>query len=510
MNKHNSYNIILVNTFATYSRSILTAGLTLYSSRWVLNTLGSTDFGIYSLVGSLIIFLSFFNDFMSTSASRHFSFEIGRNVANETNKWFNSTLLIHIIILIIIFIIGLPIGLYFINNIFEIEYSRVFSSKIVFSVSLIASLFSMLSVPYVAMYIAKQKFVFLSIVALVQSIFSFLIAFVIRYIEGDKLIFFSILMSINYIIIALIQIFIASFYFSETKIRSKYLFEKKRSRQILSFAFWNFIGNFGHLVRSQGLAFLTNLFFGTRGNTVFGISNQLSTQTSSLTNALSSSVTPEIIRNEGAGDSKKAIDLTFHSAKLGIFLILLLSIPLLVETKTILKLWLVNVPNKTAELCVLMIVVFLIEKTGIGFMQLLQAVNKISKPQICLGILFSMSIVFAYILILFGFGIESIGLSVIISMLLSRFVLFYWIKRYTNLSISKWIQDVIIPYLIIFLVSYMISYISRYLMIPSFGRIILVFLINLLSVSILSWLILLKNNERVYFKNFLLKFYHNE
>ncbi|MBT0812924.1 hypothetical protein KIH41_16675 [Litoribacter ruber] len=496
---------ITLNTVAIYSRSILSAGLTLFSSRWVLEALGVSDFGLFSLVGSIIMAIIFFNAIMSTSASRHFSFSIGKEIENETNKWFNTALSIHIIIPLILIILGYPIGIYLIENIFKVPLEKVGNSILIFQISLIAAYISMISVPFVAMYIAKQRFVELAVIGFIQSVLIFFAAYSLLILPGDKLILHATLTASIQITIFSIQIWRAKVSFPECRIQFSEWFNKQRSFELISFAFWNLIGNFGHLVRSQGLVFVTNMFFGTKGNAAFGISHQLSNQTSSLTNSLSSSITPEIIRNEGMGNRVNAIKLAFQATKLGIYLILILTIPLLIETSYVLNLWLTSVPEHSVILCQLMIVVFLLEKTTMSHMALLQAANKIAKPQLSLGIIFSLTIVVAIIMIKMNIGIESIGWSVVISMGISRVFLVYWTKIFLDVSVLIWLKEILLPYVIIVFVLLGISFSLSIITHPSFGRFVSNIFINFIITTILCWVMMFSKAEKSFIKKWIQK-----
>lgn len=50
---------ILFNALASYGRTMFAMLLGLFSSRWVLASLGSIDYGLMAVVGSLIVFISF-------------------------------------------------------------------------------------------------------------------------------------------------------------------------------------------------------------------------------------------------------------------------------------------------------------------------------------------------------------------------------------------------------------------------------------------------------------------
>lgn len=64
------------NSIKLYMRTFYTLAVGLYNSRVVLEVLGVDDFGVYSLVGSLVVMFSFFTGTMSSAMSRFFAFEI--------------------------------------------------------------------------------------------------------------------------------------------------------------------------------------------------------------------------------------------------------------------------------------------------------------------------------------------------------------------------------------------------------------------------------------------------
>ena len=50
---------IVLNTIASYGRSMFSAVCGIFSARWVLMALGKEDYGLFGLVGSLVIFITF-------------------------------------------------------------------------------------------------------------------------------------------------------------------------------------------------------------------------------------------------------------------------------------------------------------------------------------------------------------------------------------------------------------------------------------------------------------------
>ena len=69
--------LIAKNTFLLYFRMFLTMGVSLYTSRVVLKTLGVEDFGIYNIVGGVVVLFSFLNTAMTSATQRFLNFELG-------------------------------------------------------------------------------------------------------------------------------------------------------------------------------------------------------------------------------------------------------------------------------------------------------------------------------------------------------------------------------------------------------------------------------------------------
>ena len=66
------------NTLILYFRMFLVMGLALYTSRIVLDALGVEDFGIYNVVGGVVVMFEIFNSAMITSTQRFLSFYLGK------------------------------------------------------------------------------------------------------------------------------------------------------------------------------------------------------------------------------------------------------------------------------------------------------------------------------------------------------------------------------------------------------------------------------------------------
>lgn len=73
---------IAKNTLLLYVRMLLTMGVSLYTSRVVLDALGVEDYGIYNVVGGVVAMFSFFNGSMTAATQRFLSYAIGKTIQN--------------------------------------------------------------------------------------------------------------------------------------------------------------------------------------------------------------------------------------------------------------------------------------------------------------------------------------------------------------------------------------------------------------------------------------------
>ena len=175
---------IIVNAVASYGRSLLTLACGLFSSRWILEALGQSDLGIFGVVGGLIGFITFFNSLMAGSTGRFYGYYVGAAQADETEKglevarkWFNTSLSIHIPLSIVLLIIGYPIGVWAVRNWLVIPPDRIDGAVWIFRFSCLTAFLSMVSVPFNAMYYAKQYIAELTVYSVVTTLLNFVFVY---------------------------------------------------------------------------------------------------------------------------------------------------------------------------------------------------------------------------------------------------------------------------------------------------------------------------------------------
>lgn len=496
---------IVINTLASYGRTVFSIALGLFSSRWVLQALGPVDYGLMGVVGSVITFITFFNGVMAGSCARFFALSVGEGDIEKTNQWFNSALLIHIVIPLCLIMFGLPIGECVIRFFLNIPPERLLTSVWVFRLSLIAAFFSMVATPYLGMYTAKQHIYEVSFFALIYTLMHFTLSYSMTLYKGDPWMFFSIGVVVLSSVISFIQIVRAIYRFPECKLVWKYWGNTERIKKVFSFTGWMLFGTLGGLLRNQGSAIVLNKFFNPinypQANASYSIGNIVSSQANTLSIALLAAFSPEITSREGQGNRNSMLLLANQASKFGTLLLCLVAVPLFVETEYILKIWLKVPPCYSSAFCRLALCVLLLDQITYGHMVAVAAVGKVAWYQITLGGIILLTLPLAWLILKAGYSPPSIIWAFIMTSAFATIGRVFWANYLIGAKPSLWIKDVLIPCATVICLTTLIGFfIKNIIKSESFSRLVLVSFISVLGWAILVWSFALNSLEKEYIR----------
>ncbi|MGP1992281.1 hypothetical protein D9V96_010365 [Zobellia laminariae] len=436
-------NKVIVNTAILYGRMLLTVGVSLYSTRLILEALGSTDFGIFELVGGIIAVLGFLNNTMATSTQRFISFYQGKNDLDGQKSVFANSLVMHIVVGLAIVIVLATLESFLFEQFLNIAADRIYAAKIVYRAMLASLLFSMINVPFMGTLIAHENLLFVAIVNILEALFKLGIALILVMLQNEKLIVYSFLMAASAFVILLLYMSFCIKKYDECSIRNIQI-DKNQIREISSFAGWNLFGALCSLGRNQGLVVLLNLFFGTAINAAYGIANQLASQMNFFSSTMLRALNPQIMKSEGVNDRERMLRLSMIASKFGFFLVAIIAIPAIFEMSQILGFWLKEVPRYTAIFAQLILIAILLNQMTIGLQSALQATGKIKLYQTVVGGVILMTLPIAYFFLKLGYPpyfvfVSYIGLEIIAIILRIGIT-----KKIAQLSVPVYIHRVFV------------------------------------------------------------------
>jgi O-antigen/teichoic acid export membrane protein len=488
---------IAKNTLMLYFRMIIILGMRLYTSRIILNTLGVEDYGIYNVVGGIVIMLSFLNSAMTTGTTRFLSFELGRGEFIKMARVFSMSLNIHAMIAGVVFILAETLGLWFLNTHLNIPAERMNAANWAYQFSILTFMIAVLSIPYHALIIAHERMNVYAYVSIVEVSLQLFIVFMLQWFGFDKLKLYSVLVFFVSLLVRGIYGLYSSKNFKESKYR--FIWDKSLFKTLMSFAGWNLWGNAAGVLSGQGVNMLLNIFFGPAVNAARGIAYSVKAAVHQFVNNFQTAMKPQIIKSYASNDLKYMHKLIFQGAKYSFFLLLFLSLPILLETKIILQIWLKIIPEYTIIFTQLVILNELISSLSGPLMTAAHASGRIKNFQLTVGGLLFLILPFSWIFLKLGYPPQvTIYISIFFSVL--ALIARLWILRnLVHLNIKDFFVDVVSKTIIVGFSAMILPLMVQSSFEESIQRFLFVVLVSIVSTSVSIYFFGLEPYERLFF-----------
>ena len=442
---------IAKNTIILYLRMIFILCVGLYTSRIVLNTLGVEDYGIYNVVGGFVAFFAFLNGAMATATQRFITFELAQGDINRQITTFSTATIIHFIIALVIVAIAETVGLWFVCHKLVIPEERFTAALWVYQFSIMTMFISIVSIPYNAAIIAHEKMSAFAYISILDTVLKLAIVYLLTIVTFDKLIFYAALLFGISLLDRLIYGIYCNRHFKETRV--KLIFNKKIFHSMANIAGWSLFGNIAGVFYTQGLNVLLNMFFGPAVNAARAIAVTIQGVVTGFVSNFQMALNPQITKSYAIGDLKRMHTLIFASSKYSFYLLLLITLPIMVETQTILTIWLKIVPDHTVWFARLILCILLIDALSNPLMISAQAVGRVKVYQSVVGGLLLLILPIAYVTLKLGGNPETVfvvHLIVAVRALICRVVI---VGRMVSFPFASYTRKVLLPICSVFVLA---------------------------------------------------------
>lgn len=494
---------IAKNTLFLYFRMLLTMGVSLYTSRVILNALGVEDYGIYNVVGGVVAMFGILSGSLSAAISRFITFELGKGNFDRLKRIFSTSVNIQIILIAIIVVLMETIGLWFLNYKMVIPEGRMTAANWVFQFSVITFAINLLSVPYNAVIIAHEKMSAFAYISIVDVTLKLIVAFIIAYNPFDRLVYYGLLIMLVGLINRSIYAIYSKKHFEEATYH--FVFDKGLMKEMFGFAGWNFIGSSSALLRDHGSNILINLFFGTTINAARGIAMQVSLAATSFVTSFTTAVNPQITKSYATGNRDYMMKLVFQSAKFSFFILLFVALPIIVSTPYILNVWLVDVPENSVIFVRLILVFVLSETLASPLVTVMLATGKIRNYQMIVGGFQMLNFPITYVCYKFGAPSESVFLVAICISVICEISRLIMLKEMVELPMSDFLKNVYFRVLFVAVLASIIPLTLKKYFQEDFISFLILSVLSILCVAIFSYSIGCTRQDRTIINNQIIK-----
>lgn len=496
---------IAKNTLMLYIRMLFSMLVSLYTSRVVLNTLGVEDYGIYNVVGGFVAMFSLISNSLSASVSRFLTFELGRGDMERLKETFSTSLMIHLALAGIVFLLAESIGIWFLNTQMTIPSERLYAANWVFQASIISFMFGLCSVPYNASISSHERMSAFAYIGMLDVVLRLLIVLFIAYssFNFDRLIVYSLLLVAVGMSLQCIYFWYCRKNFEEC--RFKLHFNKSYWKEMSSFAGWNFIGCTAGVLKDQGVNVLLNIFWGPVVNAARGIAVSVNSAVSGFAGNFMAAINPQITKSYAMKDFQYMFFLIEKSSRFSFYILWILSLPILFETDFILKLWLKNYPEYSVIFVRLVLLLSLCDIISNSLITSQSSTGKIRIYQIVVGSMLLLNFLLSYVCLSVGFAPEStliVALIISLSCLVARLLL---LKKMIGLSIISFFKNVCVKVLYVSLCSMIVPLLLVVLLPHSLWKSFLVICISIMSAMLSVYFGGCSRNEKLFIRDVIMR-----
>lgn len=402
---------ILRNTGILYMRMLLVMAVTLYTSRVVLVALGVEDFGIYHVVAGFVALLGFMQGAMTTATQRYFSFDLGESGGKDISRIFNTSLLIHALLALLIVLVAETVGYWFVVTQLTIPGDRLTAALWAYHLSVASFVVSVITVPFAAMLMAHERMGIFALIGMLDVLLKLAAVILLQYLASDKLIAYAGLLLLVSLTTLTLYVVINKLLFRQIKLRWQW--HSQQFRTMLSYTAWNTWGNLAAALSGQGTNVLLNIFFGPAVNAGKSISAQANGALNSFVVNVQAAINPQIIKLYASGEHTQMHTMVLYAAKYNFFLLFTLALPVLLYTENLLGLWLVEVPPYAVAFLQLTIAASLIDSFSAPLMTSAQATGHIRLYQSVVGGILLLNLPLSFLLLHHGHPPEAVLLTAV-------------------------------------------------------------------------------------------------
>ena len=493
-NTSNNNKRIAKNTLLLYFRMFFIMAVTLFTSRVVLSALGVEDYGIYNVVGGVIAMMGVLNNAMSVSTQRYLTFELGRGDMVRLKQTFSLCLTIFFLLSIIVAVLAETIGLWFLNTQLIIPSNRMEAANWIYQFSILSCVSSLITMPFNASIIAHERMNVYAYVGIIEVILKLLIVYLLLIIPADRLITYGFLFMISHLIVTGIYIGYCWKKFVET--RYTWYWEKPLFKELVSYSGWNLFGSLSGLVKGQGLNILLNMFFNPAINAARGIAYQINAAITQFFTNFYTAVRPQITKYYAQGNIKEMQNLIFRSSKLSFYLIMLISLPIIIEAPYIVNLWLGQLPDYVVPFTRLIIAISAVDAMATPLMTAAHATGHIRLYQSSVGTMAILNVPVSYVFLILGYSpLVVFYISLIISVI-CLFMRLWIVRRLMEFPVMDYIVKVFGSCMMVCALSLILPVAIHVTQEESLVSVIIVYVVSLLSSIACIYFVGMDNKEK--------------
>lgn len=488
------------NTIFLYLRMFVTMGVSVYTSRVILNVLGAADYGIYNVVGGVVMILAFLNATLGVTTQRFLNYEMGVGDQARMKQTFAAAWKIHSLLALLIIIVGETVGLWFVNNYLVITPERMVAANWVYQFSLVAAVFTVLTVPFNGAVFAHERMDIFAIIQLTTAFLKLGIVLMLLFVKDmDSLILFAALMAL----LQGIQFAWPAIFDIRNFKECGFSFRTSRSitTDLLRYSGADLTGNTLYVCGTQGVLIIINRVGGTLLNAAAGVATTICGALNQFGQTIIMSFRPQIISEYAAGNVARVLTLLINCSKFSVLLFSLFAVPVFLEMDYVLLIWLKNVPAHATAFCRLTLIsstiYFSIQSLAAG----IHATGRILKFSVFTGLTYVLNLPMIYAMMRLTDNPDWAYIVPIFQLTFNFVMIGAMLRnRMPGFQVARFFAKGLLQPALVAVCASVVGYGAMYLIDESFLRLVITSVVCIAVIAGLSWVFLLSADIRAEIK----------
>ncbi len=472
--------------------------LTLFSTRFLLKTLGLEGYGIYDLIFGIVILFNIFSGSMATTLQRFYN--ISQGDSSQQSNIYSVSLYIFVIVGFLILLFGFSSANIIVNKL-NIPIYSTNEAVMFFQLCVVNLVLLIFRLPFIALLISNEKMGTYAFISIFDAVLKFLGILLLSYsyLNISKLVTYGYILNIVTIIITISYVLLCYSQLNMPKIKKR--IDKIYYKEILSFSGWTLFGSSAALLSQQGLSIILNMFFGVLINAANAIAQQVYTAVYQFVNSFQTAYSPYLMQTYAQEKFENLKKLIVFFSKFSIFLYLLVAVPLFTFTEFILQIWLNDVPDYALLFTRLTLIVVFFEVLSAPLWLTVQASGNIQRYQIIISFILILNLPIAYMCFMEWNQPVFAFVAKIFTAILAFIFRVYSVGLLGCLNIKEYVTGLLLRLVGLLVVIIPIIYFNFYHKISSISEMMLnTFSIIFLLIIVAFFLLLNRNEYKIIFK----------
>ena len=267
-------------------------------------------------------------------------------------------------------------------------------------------------------------------------------------------------------------------------------------KRFVGYSGWSLLVNGACITRSQCINIFFNLFLGVLANAALGIANQVIAALSTFVTNFTQAFKPQLIKSWASKDYDYFMRLVFSTSKISYFLLLLISVPVVVNIDFALSVWLGEYPPMAAVYVESIILYYMVDALQEPLVCSVHATGNLKFHQIMVSIIVFLYIPVSYFMLKLGYSGESVLVANAVTNILCAVGRTIYMRKLISLNLGLYIKKVLYPTFIITVLSLPVPLIMKQYMDDTWCNVILNCIVSEVLVCALCLIIGLDKTEK--------------